>query len=124
MTEVSFSKWGERGSVDVLAGHEAERALFVGEIKSEWGSIEETNRRLDVKVRLAPEIAEERLSWRPRTLARVLVLPDEMTARRVAAKHKETLEVAYPSRSRDVRRWIKHPIGDLRALWFLSEARS
>lgn len=124
LTEVTFSKWGERGSIDVIAGQARHRALFVGEVKSEWGSIEETNRRLDVKVRLAPEIAEERFGWRPKLLARVLILPDEMTARRIAAKHATTLDAAYPARSREVRRWIRKPVGPLRGLWFLSNGRS
>jgi hypothetical protein len=50
---------GERGSIDILAAHDACRAVFVGEVKSEWGSMEETNRRLDVKVRLVPDVSVE-----------------------------------------------------------------
>lgn len=121
LTEVTFSKWGERGSIDVFAAFEEARAVFVGEVKSEWGSIEETNRRLDVKARLAPTLTEETFGWRPRSVARVLVLPDEMTARRIAERHRDTLAVAYPARSREVRRWVRRPEGSLRGLWFLSE---
>jgi hypothetical protein len=122
-TEVSFSRWGERGSIDILAGHDAARALLVGEVKSEWGSMEETNRRLDVKVRLAPDISVERFGWAPHTVARVLVLPDVMTARRIAAAHALTIDSAYPARGREVRAWIRRPSGPLRGLWFLSEVR-
>jgi hypothetical protein len=41
MTEFSFSEFGERGSIDVFGGLDLRRAVFVGEAKSEWGSIEE-----------------------------------------------------------------------------------
>jgi hypothetical protein len=122
-TEVSFSRWGERGSIDILAGHDAARALFVGEVKSEWGSMEDTNRRLDVKVRLAPDLSVERFGWAPHVVARVLVLPDVMTARRIAAAHAVTIDSAYPARGREVRAWIRRPSGPLRGLWFLSEVR-
>lgn len=122
-TEVTFSKWGERGSIDVLGGHEPSRAAFVGEVKSEWGSLEETNRRLDVKIRLAPDLAEERFGWRPAMVARVLILPDTMTVRRVAARHQLTLASAYPVRGRQVRAWIRRRSGSLRGLWFQSEVR-
>jgi hypothetical protein len=124
LTEVTYSEWGERGSIDVLAAHQATQLAFVGEVKSEWGSIEETNRRLDAKVRLAPKLVENHFGWRPTALARVLILPDEMTARRIALGHRLTLESAYPARGREVRAWIRRPTGDLRGLWFLSEVRS
>ena len=64
-TEVTFSKWGERGSIDVFALADSP-ARSVHQSQSERGSLEETNRSLDIKVRLAPEICEERLGWRPR----------------------------------------------------------
>src|SRR5947207_12227116 len=42
--EISFSEYGERGSIDVLASHARRRAIAVCEIKTEIGSIEEMNR--------------------------------------------------------------------------------
>src|SRR5206468_2045260 len=57
MPEVSFSIFGERGSIDLLAWHPATRTLLVIELKTEIASVEETFRRHDVKVRLAREIA-------------------------------------------------------------------
>jgi len=35
--EYTFNEYGERGSIDVFAAHDAARAVFVGEAKSEWG---------------------------------------------------------------------------------------
>lgn len=119
--EVTFSEYGERGSIDVLAGHEATRSLFVGEIKTAWGSLEETNRRLDVKERLGPKFALERFGWRPAAVARVLILPDDRSLRRVVERHALTLESVYPARSRAVRAWVRRPAGPLRGMWFLAD---
>ena len=46
--------YGERGSIDVLGGLREVGAVAVVEVKSDFGSLEETNRRLDMKERLAP----------------------------------------------------------------------
>lgn len=52
--EVSYSVYGERGSIDLLAWHEPTRTLLVIELKTELTSIEETLRRHDTKIRLGP----------------------------------------------------------------------
>lgn len=119
--EVTYSEWGERGSIDLLAGHANTRSTVVNEIKTSFGSLEDTNRQLDVKVRLAAKLVEERFGWRPRATSRVLVLPADDTLRRVVARHRATMDSAYPARSREVRAWIRHPSGVLRGIWFLSE---
>jgi len=119
--EVTYSEWGERGSLDMLAGHPETRAVLVGEAKTAFGSMEETNRLLDVKTRLAPKLATERFGWPPASVSRVLILPSESTARRVVARHRVTLDVAYPARGRTVRAWLRQPDGPLRGIWFLSD---
>ena len=53
--EVTYSGYGERGSIDLLAFHPATRTLLVVEVKTEIASVEETLRRHDAKVRLAPD---------------------------------------------------------------------
>ena len=120
LTEVTFSEFGERGSIDVLAFHEKERALLVIEVKASWGSVEETNRSLDIKVRLAPKIGRDRFGVKPMMVGRLLVFPDESTHRRVAERHAATLATIYPARGREVRRWLRGPSGPLAGLWFLS----
>jgi transcriptional regulator with XRE-family HTH domain len=119
--EVSFSEYGERGSIDILGAHRGSSAIAVCEVKSEFGSLEETNRVLDMKVRLAPGIAERVFAFRPRTIGRVLILPDRSTLRRVVAEHARTMGAIYPARGREVRRWLRDPSGPLRGIWFLSE---
>jgi transcriptional regulator with XRE-family HTH domain len=120
--EVSFSEYGERGSIDLLAWHSASRCLLVVEVKTELTSIEETIRRHDVKTRLAPKIARERFGWDAGTVSRLLVLPDDRTARRRVEQHDAILRRAYPDRGWAVRRWLNAPAGSLSGIWFLSDA--
>lgn len=121
LVEVSFSEYGERGSMDVLAGHEATRCVMVVEAKATLGSLEETNRSLDVKTRLAGRVALARFGWAPRSVSRLLVITDGTTARRIVARHEATLRAAYPVRGRAIRRWLRRPDGAVAGLWFLSE---
>ena len=92
--ECSFSHFGERGSIDVLAWHEATGSLLVVEVKTELGSIEGLLRPLDATVRLASKIARERFGWRPETVSRLVVFPDRMSVRRQVARHAAVLDVA------------------------------
>src|SRR5690606_18288217 len=54
--EVSYSHFGERGRIDLLAFHPAPRVLLVIELKSELVDVQALLGSLDVKVRLAPRI--------------------------------------------------------------------
>jgi transcriptional regulator with XRE-family HTH domain len=58
--EVTYSVYGERGSIDVLGWRPDEAALVVVEVKSDLTSIEQTQRKHDEKVRLAARIVRER----------------------------------------------------------------
>ncbi len=121
--EVSFSTYRERGSIDILAWHPPTRALAVGEIKSELGSIEGTLRPFDVKFRLARSIARERFGWQPLVIGRVLVLPEDRTARRAVDRHSLVLDAALPERSRALRTWLGDPVGDIAGIWFMTDVR-
>lgn len=122
--EVSFSEFGERGSIDVLAWHFPTRTVVVCEIKSSIGSLEETNRVLDVKMRLAPKIAYQRLGWRPSVVARLLIVPGTHAVRRVIEAHAGTMGSIYPARSRAVRTWLRRPTGPMAGIWFVSDRRN
>ena len=108
-TEVSFSVYGERGSVDVVGWHAATRTLLVVEVKTELVSIEETIRTLDVKVRLAAEVVTDRFGWEPLVRSHLLVLPARSTQRRQAGRHASVLERGFPIRGQELRRWIGSP---------------
>jgi transcriptional regulator with XRE-family HTH domain len=118
--EVSFSVYGERGSIDLLAWHPATRTLLVVEVKTALTSVEEALRRHDVKVRLAPKIARERFGWNPVATSRLLVLPDDSTARRRVARHGLVLDRAYPMRGGAARSWLRSPSAATGLLVFLS----
>ena len=121
LSEVTFADYGERGSIDVFAGHERTASVLVGEVKASIGSLEETNRTVDTKVRLAPKICLARFGWRPATVSRVLILPNDRTLRRVIERHGQTMAAIYPHRSRDVRAWLWRPSGAISAIWFVSD---
>lgn len=118
--EISFSIYGERGSIDLLCWHAASRSLLVIELKSELTSIEETLRRFDVKRRLAPTIARERFNWRPLNIRRLLVLPSDRTARRRVAAHAPLMSRALPNSLTEARRWLREPSGTLDAIMFVT----
>ena len=120
--EISYSEWGERGSIDLLAWHSPTRTLLVIEIKTELASIEATLRKHDEKVRLASTIALKRFGWGPKVVAGVLVLPDQATQRRRVAAHADVLDRAFPARTRAVRAWCRTPEGELSGLMFLSDS--
>jgi len=120
--EVTYSVWGERGSIDVLAWQEAARSLLVVEVKTELASIEATLREHDEKVRLALGVARDRFGWEARGVSRLLVLPDQRTQRRRVAVHGDVLGRVYPARSRAVRAWCRRPTGPLSGLLFLPDS--
>jgi transcriptional regulator with XRE-family HTH domain len=117
--EVSYSHYGERGSIDLLGWHAASGSLMVIELKTQLASIEETLRKHDEKVRLAPRIAWDRFGWRARQLGRLLVLPAENTARRRVARTSDVLDVALPARGAVINEWLARPVGSLSGLLFV-----
>jgi len=120
LVETTYSIYGERGSIDVFGGRREGRAAVVEEIKTSLASIEATLRKLDEKVRLVRDrLARERLGWQPRSVGRMLVLPDDTSARRAVARHASSLDLALPARGADVRRWLREPEGDLGGILFL-----
>jgi hypothetical protein len=119
--EVSFSIWGERGSIDVLAWHAATGSLLAIEVKSVVPDSQATLHGLDRKARLAPQLAEER-GWEWRNVGRLLVVAESRTSRRRVAALAATYDTALPDRNVEVRRWIRKPTGPLAGLLFLTNA--
>jgi transcriptional regulator with XRE-family HTH domain len=129
--EVSYSHYGERGSIDVLGWRSDAAALLVVEVKTELVSIEATLRKLDEKVRIAPiVIATPRAQSgpdsvmaprRPLIVGRLLVLPDTSTSRRRIARHGQVLGVALPLRGGDIRSWIRRPAGPAAGVILIQE---
>lgn len=118
-TEVSFNVRGERGTIDILAFHREMRSLLVIEIKSVVPDLQAMLGALDRKVRIAVEIARER-GWRVDSLSRLLVFPDDRTARRRVDRHAAIFDAALPSRTAAVRTWLRSPTGTLAGILFLT----
>lgn len=117
-TEVSFNIDGERGSIDILAFHRPSGTLLVIEVKSVVPDLQALLHGIDRKARLAVRIARER-DWQVRTVARLLVLPNDRTARRRIDTYASTFDTALPARTIAVRRWLKAPNGPLAGVLFL-----
>ncbi|MEA2623004.1 MAG: hypothetical protein QOH61_1914 [Chloroflexota bacterium] len=121
--EVSYSVYGERGSIDVPAWHPGSATLLVIEVKSELGSVEGLLRPLDAKVRLAAGIAREQFGWQAARVARIVVFPEDRTIRRQVERHRVVLEHALPAGNVEIRGWLRVPSGALRGRWFLTLSR-
>jgi HTH-type transcriptional regulator / antitoxin HipB len=116
--EVSFSLGGERGSIDVLAFHEASAALLVVEVKSVVPDAQSLLAGVDRKARLGSQIAAGR-GWRARHVGRLVVVGDSSTTRRRVALLGQTFSTSLPHRGRAVRAWLRAPAGSLSGLLFL-----
>ena len=119
--EATFAYGGERGSIDVLAFHAATGTLLVVEVKSVVPDMQKMLSGIDRKARVALRVARSR-GWNGTVVARLLVLPDDRTARRRVERHAATLGAALPARTREVRRWAHAPAGPLAGILFLSNA--
>lgn len=122
--EVTYSVYGERGSIDVLGWHPRLQVLLVVEVKSELTSIEQTLRKHDEKCRLATREARERFGWQARTSARLLVASSDRTTRRRVSRASAVLEAAYPVRGVAVRAWLRVPApAPAGLLWLTNTSR-
>jgi transcriptional regulator with XRE-family HTH domain len=121
--EVTYSEFGERGSIDVLAVHPQRRLALIVEVKTEIASQEQMVRRIDEKTRLAPKIVHDRFGWRPTAVSRLLVLESTMTNRRHVAALAPILDGAFPLRSDQARAWLRSPTGSISGLIFVSPIR-
>ncbi|MEO8438084.1 MAG: helix-turn-helix domain-containing protein [Chloroflexota bacterium] len=123
--EVSFSIWGERGMMDLLAWHPGRRALLVIELKTELVDVGETLGTMDRKQRLAATVAAGR-GWEAATVSGWIILAAGRTNERRLAAFRSTLRAAYPADARQMRAWLKDPRGSIAALsmWHGASPRS
>ena len=121
LPELTFAVYGERGSIDVLAWHQATRTLLVIEVKSVVPDVQRTLATLDRKERLSTRIASDR-GWRPHRTGVILIVAASATARRRIARHAATFDARLPDRAWAVRRFITGPGQGpaVRGVWFLS----
>ncbi len=121
--EVSFSIYGERGVIDVLAWHERRRAVLVIELKTALVDVNELLGTVDRKRRLAGRIARER-GWDPIAVGCWVVVAEGGTNRRHVAAHANVLRAALPTDGRGIRHWLADPSGAVAGLSFWSGAHA
>lgn len=108
--EVTYSRYGERGSIDLLAFQAGSGQLVVVELKTVIADVQGILRPLDAKVRLARGIASER-AWRAQNVVPCLVVTDTTTNRRRLAEHA-ALFAGFRLRGRAAGAWLRRPVGD------------
>lgn len=121
-TEVTFSTYGERGAVDILAWYPDTRLLLVVEVKTVVPDVGGMLATLDRKHRLGPGMARER-GWVASAVSRVLVIRDGSTVRRHVAALPTTFGEAFPDRTVAVKRWVARPAGAISGIWFFPIAQ-
>ena len=109
--EASFSVYGERGRIDLIAFHPPTGVLQVAEMKTGVWDLQEMLGRLDTKIRLAPRLAAER-GWVTRRVVGALVIADGRTARRRIAEHA-VLFRRYAVRGPAAKAFIARPTDDV-----------
>lgn len=87
--EASFSEWGERGRVDLLAFHPPSTTMLVVEVKTLLVDLQELIGVLGVKERLAGTFAYRR-GWKVQQVAVLLAVADGATNRTVVRAHPES----------------------------------
>lgn len=112
--EASFSIYGERGRIDLLAFHPSIGVLEVVEAKTGVWDLQETLGRLDVKVRLAKQVAAER-GWAVRRVVAALVIAEGRTVRRRVEEHA-VLFAAFDVRGVASRGFIRDPTTEARGI--------
>ena len=113
--EVSFSIYGERGVIDILAYHAASGSLLVIELKTEIVDVNEMVGTLDRKARLASQVARD-IGWDARSVSRWLIVTRDKTNQRRIEAHRSMLRAAMPADGHAMRSWLAHPSGRIAAL--------
>ena len=118
-SEVSFSVYGERGIIDILAWHEASGSLLIIELKTEIVDPQTLVATMGRRVRLGQAIASQ-FGWGPRTVSSWVIVAEGSTNRRRAKRHRMLLGTAFPRDGRAMRHWLRQPQGSIAALSFWS----
>lgn len=106
--EVSYSRYGERGRIDLVGWHPTAGALLIIECKTVLGDAQATLGTLDAKARLARFVARQLDLPNPSAVVPVLIFRESMTNRR----HLATLEPLFRRfglRGRPAVTWLRRP---------------
>jgi hypothetical protein len=121
--EFTFSVYGERGSVDILAWHPGRRALLLIEVKTRLTDLQRLLMSLSRKLRLVPALVADERGWQRAALGHLVAILDTRVNRSTVERHQATFAATFPARTAQVRAWLRTPVGDLAGLWFLALRR-
>jgi len=85
-TEASFSEWGERGRIDLLAFDPATGALVIVEVKTQLVDLQDLFGSISVKERLAATVANRR-GWTVRRQLSILATAETSANREIVRAH-------------------------------------
>lgn len=105
--EASYSYYGERGRIDLLAWHPRAGVLLVVEIKTDLVDVQALLGSMDVKARLAPRLAEQ-AGWRVAHVVPAIVFLEDRTTRR-RLDQLTSLFDRYFVRGREAISWLRRP---------------
>jgi transcriptional regulator with XRE-family HTH domain len=119
--EVTYSEWGERGRIDLLAFHPATRQLLVVELKTMLVDVQALLGTLDAKARLARSVVD-RFGWDPVAVVPAVVFAEDRTTRNRLARLANLFD-RFELRGRPAITWLRHPSSHAAPtglLWFSS----
>lgn len=117
--EVSYSRYGERGRIDLLAWHPRSRALLVVELKTVLVDVQSLLGTLDAKARLGRHIAGQ-VGWEVQGVIPAIVFAESPTTRRRLDAF-DTLFDRFERRGRACISWLRRPTDvPTGVLWFVS----
>jgi transcriptional regulator with XRE-family HTH domain len=116
--EVSYSIYGERGVIDMLAWHAASAMLLVVEFKTELVDVNELIGTMDRRRRLAIQVGRD-FGWHGVAVSCLVVLVGSRTNRRRATEHRTILRAAFPADGRRLATWLRDPrqASSVLAMW-------
>lgn len=118
VTEASYSVFGERGRIDLLAYHPATRTVLIVEVKTELADLQRVFGSADVRERLAPQLARDR-GWEPDRVVTLLAVADTHHNRSVVRAHP-MLFSRFERNAARVRQWIHRPISATALLLYVA----
>ncbi|MEO6295116.1 MAG: hypothetical protein ABIP01_00565 [Candidatus Limnocylindria bacterium] len=105
--EVSYSRYGERGRIDLLAFHPATGILLVVELKTDFVDVQALLGTLDAKARLATHVAAQ-FGWHVRAVVPAIVFIEDRAIRE-RLRRVDTLFDRFSLRGRKAITWLRRP---------------
>jgi transcriptional regulator with XRE-family HTH domain len=122
VAEVSYSRYGERGRIDLLAWQPRLRILVVIEVKSEIVDVQALLGGLDAKARLGASVARETGLGTPAMVVPMLLVAEGST-NRGRIRGLDSLFSRFERRGRRAASWLRKPAGPVSGLLVFSDLR-